>query len=176
MNLDVRRDRPDQPRQAEILHDHRVDPARGNAPDDLLDPLQLSREDQGIERHIASNPAPMEHPDDLGKLVEVEVRRPRPGVVALQSEVDRVCPVLDGGEQAGTVPRRGEQLGTASDVAWPGLGLEIDGGHEETCFAIKRSRVLVDPRSPGRGYHPDHPSPLASRKRIGQDTIDPQVV
>src|SRR5262249_32380626 len=72
--------------------------------------------DERVQGHIALDAPSMQHRHDLRQVGTVEVIRADPGVVTLEAEVDGVGAILDRGEQAGPIPRRGQQLGLG---AWP---------------------------------------------------------
>ena len=94
------------PREAQILDDHGVHPGVDDLADERLDAIQLRREDQRIQGHIAPDAPPMEQGHDFGQFVGLEVGGAGAGVVALESEIDGVGPVLDGRDQARPVPCR----------------------------------------------------------------------
>ena len=52
VNRQVGTDRANQPRQAQVLHQHGVDAGRGDAPHELLDLGQLAGKHQRVERHV----------------------------------------------------------------------------------------------------------------------------
>ena len=75
VDLQVGSDGPDQPGQAQVLDDHRVDARHGQLADRRFDLGQLGREDQRIERDVASHPAAVEQRHDLGQVGPFEVGR-----------------------------------------------------------------------------------------------------
>ena len=100
VDLQVGRDRADQPGEAEVLDDHRVDARLGHAPDGRLEVGQLAGEDQRVERDVAPDAPAVEQGHHLGQVGAVEVGGPGPGVVPLEAEIDGVGAVLDGRDQA----------------------------------------------------------------------------
>ncbi len=103
MNLQVPSDRPDQPRQTQVLNDHRVNTRQGQLAYRGFHIGQLMGKDERIEGDIASDSPPMQQGHDVGQVIPLKVRRPDPRVMPLQPEVNRVGPVLDGRKQAGPV-------------------------------------------------------------------------
>ena len=100
------RDRPDQPRQTQVLNDHRVHARQGQLAYRGFHIGELMGKDERIEGDISSDSPPVQQCHDIGQIVPFEVRRPDPRVVPLQPEINRVGPVLDGREQARPVSRR----------------------------------------------------------------------
>ena len=72
---------------------------------------QLAREDQCIQGHVTLDAAAVQQGHHLGQVGAVEVGGADAGVVPLEAEIDGVGAVLDGGDQAGPIAGRSEQLG-----------------------------------------------------------------
>ena len=114
MNLEIRRDRPDQSHQPEVLHDDRVDAGLGHLANSGLELGELVRKDQRVQRHVPTHATPMQQSHHFGQARALEVRGANPRIMALEAEVDRVGAVLDGGDQALAIAGRRQQLGLQS--------------------------------------------------------------
>ena len=115
MDLQVGRDRPDQPRQPQVLDDHRIDTRRDQLANRALDVSQLVGKDQRIERDVAAHPPTVQQRHDLGQIGPVEVHRPDAGIVPAETEVNGIGPILDRGQQARPIPRWREQFRLETD-------------------------------------------------------------
>ena len=109
----VRREGANQSAEADILHDHGVDPGGDEGADVVGGFGDLVGEDEDVEGDVAAHAAPVEEAHELRKVGGGEVVRAHPGVEALKAEVDGVGAVLDGGAHAVPVARGGEDLGPA---------------------------------------------------------------
>jgi hypothetical protein len=77
---------------AEILHDDCVDAGRGARAHRGFHVRELLVEHQRVERHVPANAALVQIVHRRRELARIEVRSTRPGVEALEPEVDRVGP------------------------------------------------------------------------------------
>ncbi len=110
-------DRLDEPGDAEVLDDDRIDARLGAEADGRFDARELVVEDERVERDVALGPALMEIPKGFTERVPVEVRRAGARVEPVQSEVDGVRTRLDCGAQRGEVAGGGEDFGATGGHA-----------------------------------------------------------
>jgi hypothetical protein len=109
----IRRQRPDQARDAHVLHDGGVNPGGDDRAQVVLGVGELGGEDERVEGHIAAHAALVEKRHQRRQVGLRDVFGAHAGVEALESEVDRVGAILDRGASAFPVAGRGEQLGSA---------------------------------------------------------------
>jgi hypothetical protein len=115
------------------LHQHGIDARLGEPHDMLLDGVKLGRKHKRIQRHVAAHAALVQKRHDLGKGIEMQVRRPRPGIeAAFEPEVHRVRPIFHGSRHAQPVARRGQQLQWAIAACSVLRMLEVVIDHEWT--------------------------------------------
>ena len=105
MDRKVGRKRANEAADAHVLHNGGVDTGRDDAAQVILRLGEFIREHERVESHITSHAAAMQVRHELRQVGGGEVGRPHPGVEALQAEVDRVRPILDG--RLGTFPVAG---------------------------------------------------------------------
>ena len=72
---------------------------------------QLAGKGQRVQGHVSFDTPAVQEGHHLGQVGPVEVVGPDSRVMALEAEIDGVGAVLDGGDQAGSIPGRRQQLG-----------------------------------------------------------------
>ena len=98
----IGRDRADQPRRAEILHDGRVNAGGNHRPNRLLQQVQFAGKDERVEGHEAADAAEVQVGHELRQFFQGEVRGLGPRVQShAEAEVDGIGAVFHG--RAGTV-------------------------------------------------------------------------
>src|SRR5256885_1193603 len=109
MDRQVGANRPDQSRQAQVLHEHRIDASHGDLPYQLFDLRQLAGEYESVKRDVAFEAAAVQLAHDFRQIVRIEVLGPDAGVEArIEPEIDRVRAVLDRGANALAIAGGGE--------------------------------------------------------------------
>ena len=111
MNLEIGRDRTDQADKSEILNNRGVNARRGQLAYRFFETDELVGEDECIHGHITFHTSSVQKCHDLGKFGTIEIARPDPRIVPLETEIDSIRAILDGGDQAGPIACRSEQLG-----------------------------------------------------------------
>ena len=103
---------PDQPRCADILNQHSIDPGSGQPHRHLLQPAELVAEHQRVERGIALQPPAMEQGQETRHVCQRKIGGSGPGIEALiEAKIDRIGPIFDRCLHAFPIPRRGEEFG-----------------------------------------------------------------
>jgi hypothetical protein len=106
---------PRQARQAQVLHDGRVDPGAIEQNEFLLGGGEFVGEDQHVERDVTLHAVLVEKIHQLGQIVRREIRGPHPRVEGGQAEIDRVGAIGHGGAiRAFPVAGRSEEFGLPS--------------------------------------------------------------
>ena len=83
----------DQPNQADVLHDHRVDAVLGDRFYILDNGGEFIGEDQRVERNEALHVAIVQKSDDSRQFVRPEIGGAMPGIELRQTEVNRIGPI-----------------------------------------------------------------------------------
>ena len=117
VEFEVRRDRADQPRRADILHDGRIDAGRHDRPDRVFQQVELAGEDERVERHEPPHAAEVQVVHELGQFLQGEVRGLAPRVQPhAQPEVDGIRAVFHRRAGAVEIAGGGEEFGGGSGV------------------------------------------------------------
>ena len=90
----VRGNAPDHPANPEVLDDGGIHSRSDDGSEVTLSVSQLVREHEGVESHIPTNPPMVQEFHEGGQVGLREIVSPHAGVEALESEVDRIRPVL----------------------------------------------------------------------------------
>ena len=101
---------PNQPGDPQVLHNDGVGPGVNHLRQVVRRPLELIREDQGIEGDISPNPVAVQVGQGFGECREGEVGRPMAGVEVIEAEIDGVGTVRDGGPQGFGIAGRSQQF------------------------------------------------------------------
>ena len=110
MHRQGRRELGRQHRQADVLHDQRVDAGGGRRQQQIRGRRQLMAEHQHIHREEALDAAPVQPGHHLGQVLEAEVLRPQARIEAIHAEVDRIGAIGHGSPQRCPTARWGQQL------------------------------------------------------------------
>ena len=111
VDLEIRGDRPDQPGQADVLDDDRVNAGRRDFPHGFFEIRQFRGEDERVQGDVAPDAATVEQGHGPGQVGDVEVMGAHPGIVAREAEVDGIGTIFHRGQQAGPIAGRCQELG-----------------------------------------------------------------
>jgi hypothetical protein len=128
VDREIRRQRTDEPADADVLHDGGVDAGGDDGLQVVGGRGDLVGKDQRVERDVTPHAAPVEEFHELRQVGDREVLGTHARVEALETEVDGVGAVLHGGLGAFPVAGRREQLGPHRRGARGGGGIEAGGG------------------------------------------------
>ena len=112
MNRQIGTNGSNQPHEAQILDEHRIDAGRRDLPHELLDLRQLAGEHERVERDIAFQAAAVQLGHQRRQIGHVKILGAGAGVEArIEAEIDGVRAVFDRGANAVPVAGRGEEFG-----------------------------------------------------------------
>ncbi len=166
VDLQVGRQGADQPGQAEVLDDHRIDPRFDQVAERFLQVGQLAGEDQGVEGDVSPDPPAVQQAHDLGEVGAVEVGGAGAGVVPLEAKVNGVRAVLDGCDQACPIPGRSQEFRLAPR--------SCPTPSRIACSAVATRPPFLARSPPSRRFDWMHPVPLSrrtSREQQGEGAI-----
>ena len=155
----IRRERADQPADADVLHDGGVDAGGDDGAQVVLGVGgQFVGEDERVERHVAAHAAAVEKFHQRGQVGRREILRAHPGVEALEAEVDRVGAVLDGGAGAFPVAGGREQFRFGRTVIPRPMAVSDFGCRQLTAavadarFEVVVAAKMLDLKGEGGGF------------------------
>ena len=117
MNGEIRREPAEEPADAHVLHDGRIDSRRDDGAQVLLRLRHLVLEDERVECDVAPHAAPVQELHQLRQIGLDEIVCAHPRIELLQAEVNRVRSVLHRRSRALPIPRGREQFGQARSFA-----------------------------------------------------------
>ena len=100
-----------QHRQADVLHDQRIDAGGGRRQQQLGRIREFMGEHQHVHREEALDATAVQPGHHLRQVVEAEVLRPQARIEAIHAEIHGIGPVGHGSPQGSPAARRGQQLG-----------------------------------------------------------------
>ena len=119
VNRQLRRDRPCQPHQPDILHDERIHARAAQQPQILRRRVEFPGKNQRVESDVRFHPVPMTKSHDLRQLRLGEIVRPQPRVEFRQPEINCVRAIRHRRAHAVPAARGGEEFGCGK---WGGRG------------------------------------------------------
>ena len=139
MNGEIRGELPDEPADADILHNHRVHAGGNHRAQIFFGVGEFVFEDERVERYITAHPAVVQKFHQFRQISLSEIVCPHPGIELFQPEIDRIGAVLDRGADAIPITGRREQFGQMGGCRLPGAGwFACDcAGHDNFNLAAK---------------------------------------